>query len=181
MKTDIKFREKTVWSGEYRGISWEIQRFPAILDDRELKLNWTFYLYLFIDIIPVDAESYWLSPRTDMKRISYDYYSHGVLSSIDWHGGMTWYSKEAGFDGEKRVIKVGCDFQHLWDYERGCDYDLDEVFSEVKSAIDSFRELVPSYGYWCRWDGKVHKPEEITIKEDGSYRCGCQEASKVAS
>lgn len=166
-------REKTVWSGEYKGVSFEIQRYPGYewKSMTANKFNWTFYLYLWIDRIPTDGESYWLEPRKDERgRIHYDYYRHAVLPEIDWHGGITWYSKESGHDGEKRVIKVGCDFQHSWDFEHG-DYDLDTVKYEVLGAIDSFRALVPGYKYWCREDGSLHAPEEVELFPDGAYAC----------
>lgn len=180
----MKIREKTEWSGEYKGISWEIQRWPGYQYESiaSNKWNWTMYLYLWLDRIPDNAESYWLPPKTGLfsgGRIHYDYPNHEVLSGIKWNGGITWYSKESGHDGEKRVIKVGCDFQHLWDHEHG-DYTLDSILYHVREAVDSFREAVPGYRYWCRQDGKLHDPGEVEIFPDGEYRCECgKTAAKV--
>lgn len=168
-------REKTEWTGEHLGIHFEINRFPGFkfASLQQNKWAWTFYLFLWIDRIPENAESYWLEGKKVYNRISYDYYGHGVLSSIEWHGGITWYSKESGFDGEKRVIKVGCDFQHLYDHEHG-DYELGTVVREAKEAIESFRAMVPGYRYWCRYDGKLHDPKDVVIAKDGSYACECK-------
>lgn len=171
----MNLREKDVWSGEYKGVTFEINKFPGYEygSMRSNKWNWTFYLYLILDRIPRDAESFWLPPEKDDRgRIHYDYYGHGILSSIHFHGGITWYSKEAGFDGEKKAIKVGCDFQHAFDMEHG-DYSLDSVLYEVKEAIESFRRLVPEYKYWCRQDGKLHNPGEVELFPDGAYSCKC--------
>lgn len=167
-------REKSIWCGEYRGVAWEIQRWPGFKCEsmRLNKWNWTMYLYLHLDRIPENSDSYWLLPRKDYGRVNYDYYAHGILSSIAWNGGITWYSKESGLDGSPRVIKVGCDFQHSWDHEHG-DYDIENILHAVIEAVDSFRVMVPDYRYWCRQDGKLHDPKEVEILPDGGYRCQC--------
>lgn len=175
----MECREKTEWHGEFDGVAWEIQRFAGLAGFRERKHDWTFYLHICLDRIPAEnnPESYWLPPRMDEKgRAHYDYYS-SPLNDIDWHRGMTWYSKEAGFDGTRRVVKAGCDYQHYWDYEQGGEENVEWIKRDVVSAIQSFRALVPGYKYWCRWDGKLHAPSEVTV-EDGKYRCECRD--KVA-
>lgn len=137
-------REKTEWCGDYLGISFNIVKwrgysFESVLN---LKWNWNFYLYINLEAIPDKADSYWLEPRIDRKRVHYDYSRHSVLASLPWHGGITYYSKESGFEGGPRIIKVGCDFMHSWDYEHG-EYNLDLVLYEVKKTIENFRQLVP--------------------------------------
>ncbi|MDA3779876.1 MAG: hypothetical protein PF487_06610 [Bacteroidales bacterium] len=58
------------------------------------------------------------------------------MTELDWHGGLTWYSKEHGFDGSGKVIKIGCDYSHLWD--EGQYYDLDQVKFDCKRTIERF-------------------------------------------
>ena len=173
-------REKTEWHGEYKGVSFEIQRYPAFDHMRPRKFSWTFYLYIHIDRIPEEntPDSFWLNPRKEGDRTYYDYCGHGVLSSVSWHGGMTWYSKESGLDGTPKVIKAGCDYQHYGD---DWELSLDELKGDVIEAIDSFRAMVPGYRYWCRWDGGLHAPCAVAVNENGSYTCGCTEKNRTSS
>jgi hypothetical protein len=158
------------WHADYRGIVFEINKFH--IGDRE---GWAYYLYLRLDAIPEESnpESFWLKSREEKHagRPAYDYSLHEIMSDLDWHGGITYYSKESSDDDGYRVIKIGCDYQHSFD--QGQDYTVESVLLDVKRSIDKFRELVPGYKYWCRWNGKLHKPSEIEEAEDGSYRCDC--------
>lgn len=158
---------KKVWRGKYDGVDFEINNFK--LGDID---QWTFYLFIFLDRIPDKklSKSFWLKPKNAHLGINmtyYDYYSHPIISEIDFHGGCTWYSKESGFDGEEKIIKVGCDYGHSCD--EGNIYDLDDILSDVKKAINSFRKLVPNYKYWCCGNGKLYNKSEGVIKEDNFY------------
>lgn len=168
----MKLNKKEVWSGSYKGINFEINHW------HNFKENWTFYLYLVIEAIPEAAKpkSYLLRkkhyPVGDKKRFFYDYYKHPVIGSIDFHGGITWYSKE----DENKAIRVGCDYSHYWD--EGNFYNVDILTADAKIAIDSFREMVTGYkyrcstvgGYWSLDEGLVYKTdkgEEIFISNKG--------------
>jgi len=141
--------EKTVWAGKYKGISFEIQRFT-----RFDKACWTFYLFILIDSLPEDIrERFWLDPKeSNLSFIHYDYYSEPLMSNLDWHSGMTRYSKVTGFDGEKQCVKIGCDYQHIWD--EGREYTEEFVAAEAKACIDSLYERIPSIKIWCSRCGK---------------------------
>jgi len=176
METKTRLQEmagekKTQWGGTYNGVNWEIQNFGERIHG-EPGGNWTFYLYFHLNKIPKenDPDSFWLSSKPDDKgRVHYDYYKHGILSSIEWHCGMTWYSKESGFDGAIRTVKAGCDYSHYWDEQQS--YNVEYVLMEVKDAIDSFRKMVPGYKYHCgRWGG-LHSPSEVEILENGTVKC----------
>lgn len=164
----MKPEKNTRWSGQFNGVQFEIQNFNPY----NSKDFWTFYLYISIDKIPKEnnPESFWLPPEKDDRgHIRYDYYKHQILGEIEWHCGMTFYSKEAGFDESPRIIKVGCDFQHYWD--EGRDYDLEDVYAEAVEAAKSFRRLVLRYKYWCHWNGSLHSPSEIIVSGDGAFKC----------
>lgn len=99
--------------------------------------------------------------------IYYNYYDHEIISSIDFHSGITWYSKELGFDGENKVIKIGCDYMHLWD--EGKIYYVEEVERDAKTAIESFRKLVKDYKYRCIGNGKNYDLKNGSINNHGSF------------
>lgn len=154
---------RTLWNGTYRGIAFEVSHTtrpdysyrddgpPVIIGQKDC---WTFYLYLNLSALPDDytGPSFWLEPLHDKKgRPHYDYSLHPILSEIDWHHGITFYSKEHGFEGGSQIIKAGCDYQHHWD--RGHFYDSEEVVSDAKRAIDSLHKLVPGIKRRCFWNG----------------------------
>lgn len=153
-------KDKDVWTGQHMGVSFEINHWVSkgFSFQPEEKHNWTHYIYLWVDRIPESHNplSFWIKGKKheNYSHISYDYYGHSVINSIEFHGGITWYSKEAGFDGAKKIIKIGCDYQHAWD--DGQEYDIDYVLSEVQKTIESFRLLVPDYKYWCTGNGKLY-------------------------
>ncbi len=153
---------KTVWTAEYRGIGYQIEKFK--LGEKDA---WTFYLYLALDSIPEDIrERFWLEPKKDGKRVYYSYSDEGLISGIDWHYGCTWYSKETQ-DGEPRVIKIGCDYQHYSD--EGCSYNEHYLEMDAKHAIDSFLEMVPNILRRCQWDGRYVPESEGALHGDIWY------------
>ena len=137
-----------------------------------MKNSWTYYLILRIERIPKEHKpnSYWLKgriKRKDINIILYDYHKHPVLSNLHWHGGITWYSKEGGFDGEGKTIKVGCDYQHYMDL--GIDYNLDIIKSDVKKTIETFLEHVPNYKYRCYGNGQLYNSDEGLVMDGRFY------------
>lgn len=77
---------------------------------------------------------------------------------------MTWYSKEAGFDGDPRVVKIGCDYAHYWD--QGGYYTLETVTRDAIGTIDALRRM---YEFYRRdpWNGKW-LPESEMVEHEGT-------------
>ena len=150
------------WTGAYRGVAFEINNWPNEYDGKE---NWTYYLILHLNRIPEEnrPKSYWLKGSNQRSWINYDYYKHPVINNIEFHCGCTWYSKERGFDGDEKVIKIGCDYSHYWD--EGHYYSLEIVQFDVKNTIDEFLKLVPDYKYWCCGNGKLYSLKDGIVKE----------------
>lgn len=158
-------KKRTEWSGNYRGIPFEINKF----DTYEKKDGWTFYIYLReSQFSEEDFQKLWLPPQKDekFKRIWYSY-SYSIISDIKFHGGCTYYDKLGGHDGEKRCVKVGCDYQHYWD--EGHYYSDNSVENDAKEAIDSLYELFPNIKQWC-FNCGAWGNEHVSIKE-GSLLC----------
>lgn len=162
-----KKRETEEWHGVYRGVNFEINKFKSFSGMAQ-SFSWTHYLWIHLNRIPETYTSLWLKGKKDERfgRVHYDYHKNEIINGIEFHGGCTWYSKEYGFDGDKKVIKIGCDYQHLWD--EGRIYSLEYVLSEVKKSIDSFISLVPDYKYRCCGNGKLYSHNE-GIEKDGSF------------
>jgi hypothetical protein len=158
-----KQSERVIWGGVYRGVSYEINRFPGTVYN---PVAWTYYLRINVDRqIPEQMQGeFWLEPKMSYGRVSHDYMSSpSPLADLYWHGGITFYEKASGHEGGDRWIKAGCDFQHLWD--EGKHYDLDDVVTEVARTIDSLAHLLRARGApmmaWSHVDGKWYPIEEV--------------------
>ena len=163
---EIKESKLKKWTGAYRGVAFEINNWQADYDKEDC---WTYYLILHINRIPKEHKpnSYWIKGKMSRKHVIYDYYKHPVLSNIEWHYKITWYSKEHGFDGAEKIIKIGCDYRHYWD--EGHYYNLDIVKYDVKKTIDSFLVHVPNYKYRCCRNGKLYDLKDGVIKNSKFY------------
>jgi len=149
-------KKNTTWKDRYRGIDFSVSNWQL----ESTGDCWAYYIFLVLDQLPEDVrERFWLEPEpTEWKSmpIRYDYYSEPLISELDWHGGCTWYSKE-GFEGNRRVVKIGCDYQHYWD--EGRHYNLDFVADEARHTIDTLHELIPGIMKWCCYCGDYFVPE----------------------
>jgi hypothetical protein len=139
---ELKENKIKKWYGNYRGVTVEINNWKSELDN-----HWTYYLIIDLDFIPKEnnPESYWLNGKKERDIVLYNFYKHPILPNLEWHGRITWYSKEHGFDGSKKIIKIGCDYSHAWDDSTF--YNLDIVKDEAERTAKKFLEYVPSYKY----------------------------------
>lgn len=142
---------------------FEINWFKFGPQDKEDR--WTHYVLMDIDgQVPDERlrEKLWL-PDEVAERISgrkYIWHDYSDLCrELDFHGGITWYSKESE-PPEARVIRIGCDYQHYLDI--GKVYSLEYVYAQVKESVDSLirfcggRVKIRSIG-----DGKYRYLEEF--------------------
>jgi hypothetical protein len=139
--------DEWLWFGVYRGINWEIsahKRSEGMLRYCPDPVVWCFYLKLQVESFPTEVqESMWVpvsftSYGSQMEILPYEHF----LYDLKWHGGLTYYSKCTPSDYVFRGIKVGCDYQHLWDENKH--YDINIVYGEVKDCIDSLWDAFPN-------------------------------------
>jgi hypothetical protein len=143
---EIKLNDTKRWFGQHLGVRYEINNFKRQNLDGGESDYWTYYLFINLSKIPKEnkIKSLWLrGEKTEYNRINYKYYKHFIINNIDFHGGCTWYSKEYGFDGHDKIIKIGCDYQHSWD--EGISYFIEEVSRDAKNSIDKFINFIPNY------------------------------------
>jgi hypothetical protein len=91
--------------------------------------------FSFLDypkIVPCD----WGSQKKRFK------YSESDVGKLDWHGGCTFYEESFHVELGKTFVKVGCDFQHLWDdaYMEG-DCGLRILETQGKEIAEEFEQL----------------------------------------
>lgn len=157
-----KLSDRKIYTGVYRGIRFEINNFNFGPIDTESR--WTHYIYIALDqqLEKELADKFWLEGTLidgGNKYLRHDYYG-SVIDNLEFHGGCTYYSKEAGFEGEPRVVKIGCDYQHLWDQDK--QYDLSYIYAEVIQTIDSLYRLANNKIKIRSWgDGQYRYLEEF--------------------
>jgi len=136
-------KEITLWNDLYRDIGFEIKRFPASEElDPNKKWGWCYYIYI------------WASQFGEQRDIVIPRHYYTAFGSrievepkdsfarkIEFHGGCTYYRVEHQNEWDT-LIKIGCDYQHLWD--EGWEYGLQHALSEVHETIDSLHNYFPN-------------------------------------
>lgn len=162
-------RHKDVWTGSHKNITYEINKFPSYAGSGH-EWNWTYYLFIPLQMVPDELQDKFDLPPKKVgieggsSRISYDYMS-SVFYDLDWHGGVTWYSKH-GVDNP-RVIQIGCDYSHLWD--EGMGYNEEGVERDAKNTIDMLLEQFPAFKCRCSWNGSYVNREDGVTGRNGQF------------
>lgn len=134
---------REIYRQEYRGVTVEVSRhFQKDWRTEQDKDVWCFYLFLAVEMFPEEFHvDLWQPIKfTDFGTPMQPYAE--CLQDLDWHSGMTWYSKESNDDFPFRSIKAGCDYNHLWD--ENCYYDAESVMRDAKRCVDSLFQKFPT-------------------------------------
>ncbi len=155
-------KHKDVWNGKYRGIAYEVVRWSFENPIECLtKENWNYYLYLHTSQIPKKHLLRFDMPVSNSKylkgRLHYEY-NDGVLSDLNWQGGITFYEKTIHPKGHTLIIQAGCDYQHSWN--QGHTYDIESIAIDARATIDDLWEKAPYLKIWCYNCGKFFAPKK---------------------
>jgi len=136
---ETAIRSYIVHSFEYHGICVEIKE-PV---EKTEYSHFTYYLYLCLNKFADQrlANSLWLRAKRLRPEFPTKYYPYGdiaLFQGIDFHGGVTYYSKHCNLSDEK-IIQIGCDYGHLWDIGRF--YALEGVIADARRSVDSLHSL----------------------------------------
>lgn len=159
-----KLSDTKTYFGSYRGVRFEIKETDHIDSfTKQPKKSWCHYIILNLDeqLEKEVADKFWLEPQQNpfMKGPSYSY-NEGLVGELEFHGGCTYYSKESKVDDTRRIVKIGCDYQHLWD--EGMRYTVESVYLEVKQTIESLYSLVGDVKFRSWGDGKYRYLKDFT-------------------
>lgn len=154
---------KEIWFDTYKGIRFEVNKFqptPGLGHSSA----WTYYIHFYAEQFPESFRPQ-IMPKVYYSSFGTPFSTYrGPLDNIEWHGGITWSSIE-NKSGPFTSLKFGCDFQHLWDENRG--YSLDDVVGEAKNTIDQLLEKFPeirlSDDLWKEFRSKFPGDKEPTI------------------
>jgi hypothetical protein len=163
------------YADEYDGVRFELKLWGEVNDNdfegdfiqKEFNPIWNLYLILDTKRIPekYNPESFLLKPKKNdrfPRHTFYNYMSHPILNSIDFHGGITYYEKLGN-----GMIKVGCDYNHSGDHANM--FSFKHLKRDAIEAIKSFKTMIPDYKYWCNGNGKIYDKSEGIIKDNCFY------------
>jgi len=138
----VKLHYKETWCLEHRGLSVEITHWGHTGENafNEGQGVWNYYVYI-PERLTKRFNELWLEDKLvkyaecSPERVHHDYMQAEFADQrFEWHGGITYYDKHGHTPGH-RCVQLGCDFNHLWDHERGYDYVMEEVaYEAVRTA-----------------------------------------------
>lgn len=161
--TTLKMAQE--WQGvSEEGLPFEIRFWgePDMCDGHGM---WNYYVYLYeAQFRPEDWVKIWLPVGgwhewASGKRPWYDYYN-SALSVDNWHGGITFFEKEIRGDTEEKRVKIGCDYGHSFDRDRGYMYNVDYVEQEARATCKSLAEYLKPL-IRDAWSGKFYEPKDV--------------------
>ncbi|MBO9667848.1 MAG: hypothetical protein J7501_13675 [Bdellovibrio sp.] len=69
-------------------------------------------------------------------------YSKSVLNQLDFHGGITFYEEIKSIETGRTIVKVGCDYQHIYDdHYMTADHGEKILRVDGMTLIEQFEEL----------------------------------------
>lgn len=145
--------------GVYRGLSYVIKNFKNF-ETGEMSC-WCHYIILRLD--QIDDKHHgdlWLDPVMFSWGVSHNYYVD-PFTRFEFHGGITFYEKTSGLEhvDQKKVIKIGCDYQHSWD--EGMCYGINYIECEARKTIDSMWNYFGDIKYRTVGDGRPRYEKEL--------------------
>ena len=166
-----ELEHKGVWTGEYKGIKFEIVNWK--LGDF---LCWNYYLCLPIEQIPIEYHKYFILPGKYRKlcpdgqaHLMYNYNGAAYISDLDWHGDITFYEKQRDSEGKIIGVKLGCDYAHHFDKQVNYSYNIDYVLMETKQTINKLHVLIPNLKVRCQWNGNYYNQNECEDLPQGGF------------
>jgi len=123
--------------------------------------QWCYYLYLHLKQFSDESlrKTLWVPARSNAWISVWDYSKCTFFDGLSWNGGMTFYDKHIA-PNKDRVIEVGCDYDHLWDRERGYPATLQGVSRDAMATIDDIHEQT-EYLIRCLGDGRLVPESEM--------------------
>lgn len=131
--------------------------------------TWCYYLLLAEQqFLPEDWAKLCFEPEIRNWGQTYPYHQ---FPDIDFHGGVTFYEIKEVWDKQlakkMRVVKVGCDYNHLWDSERGYPDTLENVKLDAQRSVRELLDLFPNRNKRCEYSGRWDAASEFYTAKNG--------------
>lgn len=175
MKPTMADFEKSAarWNGEHQGIRYELSWHG--MSDYSPQGTWCWYIYVTSEQfsaedwakLRLEHEDKQLSPESTFCR----FYNYDRFPDLEAHGGWTFGEMDSycGRDGsEQERVKVGCDYNHLWDRESGYWQGRDAIEQDAKHSIDLLCKMFPSRRLCCRYSGRYDDADQFYTARNGA-------------
>lgn len=164
-------RGNSSWKGEHLGVQYSLSHHGV--SDYSPAGTWCFYIHLLEEQF-VNAEDFAKFDREPEARefagTYHEHYAYDDVPHYGFHGGITWYSREVyvGKSGARwKALKIGCDYAHLWDRERGYWQGFDDVERDAQALIEQLVDAVP-LKVRCAYSGIYDAPECFYTARNGA-------------
>lgn len=159
------------WRGYHNGIAYELSWHG--LSDYNPDGTWCYYLHLY-------GEQFYAEDWAQLRLESEDrefagsmhrHWRYDSFPDLDPHGGWTFgeMDKYLSRDGkEYEHVKVGCDYNHLWDRESGYWQGREAVEQDAKRSIDLLCKMFPRRRVRCDYSGRYDDAENFYTARNGS-------------
>jgi hypothetical protein len=146
--TNKPLEHKDSWQGRYRGVRYKVAHWGV---GRESLCNgqgaWNYYLYVPLMGFDDAIRPTLIAPAEQHQMASGPFWTRNYnaipLGRLDMHYGCTYYRLHCDDGGQPIIVELGCDYNHLWDDERGYGYTLEEVAQDATRSIDALWEMYP--------------------------------------
>jgi len=145
--------------------------------------TWCYYLILDERMFSKeDWKKLCFKPKKTEYGLNYDYHR---FPDVDFHCGITFYEVKKqydhGTDKDYKIVKAGCDYNHLCDQEQGYSDTYESVLYDAKHSVDKLLEKFTNVKMRCKYSGKwdehdmfykakngfmVHKSYQEKLKQD---------------
>ena len=153
------------WRSEYKDIGILLS-FHGYREGREYHSEgiWTYYLLLDERMFqPEDWKKMWFKTK------NYDHYHR--FPDVDFHCGITFYEQGVTYDRKTykkiKTLKVGCDYAHYWDLERGYPDHYDSVLFDAKHSVSVLLNHFPDVKWKCAYSGIWDVQENFYVAKNG--------------
>lgn len=163
------------WKRHYRGVMYRIAFWG--LNEHTPHGMWNLYLHLPEQMFPAgefvtrgiyrEAERMRLTPTSPLRDV-YNYRGF-PFDELDLNGGPTFY--EVRGEAPEREAVIGCDYNHLWDDERGHPEDLGWIEQDAFGAIDALLRMFPNTLVRCMYGGEWTPREDARTTVRGTMCC----------
>lgn len=160
------------WRGEHRGITYQLHWHGR--SDYSPQGTWCYYIFVSDEqFYPEDWAKLRLEKQDKQFSIGGSWHRHWSYDSfpdLKAHCGWTFgeMSVYLGREGkEQELVKVGCDYAHLWDREGGFLDRKQDVERDAKRSIDLLVEQFPKRRERCAYSGKYDDAEQFYTARNG--------------
>lgn len=131
-------KHKDVWSTKYKDVTILIEHHGV--SEHEPHGIWCYYLVFRLDCIDFPDQPDNFEPYGYWDNWLNRWFMQHFDSDVGFHGGIT-YSEKQG----DNLVKVGCDYNHLFDQDMKEDYNQTILLSDAKDTVDAFLRKYPDY------------------------------------